>query len=122
MPEPDLATLAATIAGARYRYARETDLHAGIAAVLTRAGIGPVREVRLTAAERIDLFLPAAGVGIEVKVDGQAGAVWRQLRRYAACPQIRALLLVTTRARHQLDAPAAIDGIPVRVLVLRGGL
>jgi hypothetical protein len=90
---------------------------------LATAGI-PVepeeREVRLGGADRID-FLFRSGLGIEVKVKGQATAVWRQLRRYAVHnDRVRALLLVTTIARHAAGSPADLDGVPVHTYVLRG--
>lgn len=118
---PTVADLVAAIRAHRYRYANEAELHLGILGALHQAGLDADHEATLTAGERID-FLTANGIGIEVKVDGQARDVWRQLTRYAACPQVTALLLVTTRRRHAAGAPRAIGAIPVTVLVLRGGL
>lgn len=120
-PELTAGHLAAIIRRHRYRYANETELQTGIAAVLADAGVNVRREVRLSDRDRIDLFTPA-GIGIEVKVDGQHRDVWRQLRRYAATGQLRELLLVTTRARHVIDAATHLGPVPVTVLLLRGGL
>ncbi len=69
--------------------------------------------------EKVDPACLAGGIGIEVKVAGSPPEVGRQLRRYAAFPQIEALLLVTTRARH-LRMPTEIAGKPVRVAWLSG--
>ncbi|GGM23178.1 hypothetical protein ACFFX1_10675 [Dactylosporangium sucinum] len=121
MTAADVAALAIRIGSARYRYRDELQLHDGIAAVLAAGGVTARREVPLGDRCRID-FLVAGGIGIEVKVDGEAFAVWRQLQRYARRPDIRALLLVTTRARHAAGAPAVLGDVPVTVLVLRGGL
>jgi hypothetical protein len=54
-------------------------------------------------------------VGIEVKVDGRWPDVMRQLTRYAECPELDALILVTTRAKHH-HVPTDIDGKPVRLV------
>lgn len=54
------------------------------------------REVNLGGGSIID-FLIEGGVGVEVKIKGQPSAIARQLRRYAACPQIESLILVTSR-------------------------
>lgn len=124
-PDPvtlDLIAVAAVLRAARYHYANEDQLQQGIAVVLARRGIAADREVRLSPADRIDFLLTGCPIGIEVKVDGQAAAVWRQLRRYAASPQVSGLLLATTRTKHEVDAPSHLDGVPVHVLVLRGGL
>lgn len=117
-----LPALAEILRRARYRYANEDQLQQGIALVLARHGVAADREVRLSPADRIDFLLTGVPIGIEVKVAGETGAVWRQLRRYAASPRIGGLLLATTRAKHHLDAPSHLGDVPVHVLVLRGGL
>ncbi len=109
---------------ARFRYVNEVELHGGIAALLNEVGIvvGPGnREVCLSPRDRID-FLLDLGLGIEVKVDGAASGVWRQLRRYAEHDLVRALMLVTTRARHATGAPTSLNGKPIEIHVLRRGL
>ena len=59
------------------------------------------REHRLSAADRIDFFLPVSagpeiGVGIEVKLKGSKRALVDQLVRYAAHDAIGALVLVSS--------------------------
>lgn len=112
-----VARVAAVIGGNRYRYSDEHQLHDGIAQALAAAGVTAVAEARLSAADRIDFL--AGRVGIEVKVAGTAAAVTRQMRRYAASPDVDALVLVTNRARHRA-MPAEIGGKPVRVVWLSG--
>lgn len=109
--------VAAVIKAARYRYADEAQLQEGIAAALAEAGIPAVREVPLTSADKIDLM--AGRVGIEVKIGGQPAAVTRQLRRYAASPEVGELILVTTRVSHR-SVPREIGGKPVHVVLLSG--
>ena len=115
--EAQVAQIAAAISANRYRYNQETQLHEAIEQVLAEAEIAAVREAHLTSAERIDFL--AGRVGIEVKIAGRAPDVQRQLRRYAASPDIGALVLVTTRARHR-GMPREISGKPVRVVWLSG--
>jgi hypothetical protein len=112
-----VSRIAVAITVNRYRYNQETRLHDAIEQVLAGAGIAAVREAVLTSAERIDFL--AGRVGIEVKIAGRAPDVLRQLRRYAASPDIDALVLVTTRARHR-GMPREISGKPVRVAWLSG--
>lgn len=84
----------------------EFDLHDGLGHVLHGMGLPVNREVRLSAAERIDVttVLPHPGrdltVGFEVKVKGPAGPVRRQLLRYAQLAALDALVLVTTLYGH----------------------
>ncbi len=126
-PATIAAQLAAVVAGltrTRFRYVDEIELHAGIAAMLNEIGVptGPEhREVVLSPRDRID-FLLASGIGIEVKVAGRPGDVWRQLRRYAESDRVRALLLITTRARHVTGVPTSLNDKTMAFHVLRGGL
>ena len=112
-----VSQITAAISANRYRYSQETRLHDAIEQVLADSEIAAVREARLTSAERIDFL--AGRVGIEVKIAGRAPDVLRQLRRYAASPDIDGLVLVTTRARHR-GMPREIGGKPVRVVWLSG--
>lgn len=97
----------------RYVYASEDELQQQLAGVLTSAGLRPVREVRLTEHDRIDLMV--GDVGIEVKVKGARQRPLRQLDRYAEHPSVQGLLLVTTRAT---TLPETMRGKPVAVVSL----
>lgn len=120
---PTAAEIARLLTGVHFAYRNELQLHDGIQARLTAAGI-PVadrqREVVLGPADRIDFLID--GLGIEVKVAGQYTAVYAQLGRYAASPRVRELLLVTTRRRHTAGVPHIVGGKPLTVVRLRGGL
>jgi hypothetical protein len=119
-----IETIRGLLGRARFRYANEIELHAGISALLNEHGITVTpadREVRLSARDRIDFLLPT-GLGIEVKVDGTPGEVWRQMSRYAGHDRVVGLLLVTTRARHAVGVPTELSNRPVSVVVLRGGI
>jgi hypothetical protein len=100
-------------------FVHEDGLQAGLAAALAAAGEPARREVVLSdGRSRIDL-LTDAGVGIEVKIDGSWANVVRQLIRYAKCPEISELVLVTTRAKHH-HVPDTLEGKPVHLLSLIG--
>lgn len=71
----------------------EYDLHRLVEQALDEAGIPWSHEVRLAPRCRIDLM--AGTVGIEIKRGRPDRAkLLAQLRRYAECPQVEALLLV----------------------------
>jgi hypothetical protein len=81
--------------------------------VLSQAGIEHQREVSLTPKDRPDFMV--GGVAIELKVDGSAPEVTRQLMRYVQHPDVTGVVLVTTRQRH-MCMPATMQGKPVRCL------
>jgi hypothetical protein len=94
-------------------YLTQADIEASLLAELATEDVR--REHRLGAADRPDFFVKGAVV-IEVKGPRhRAPAVERQLARYAAYPEVRVILLATSRA---MRLPAAIGGKPVRVINL----
>lgn len=109
MTGQDLATV---IVAHRFRYANEDELQRGLADAFDASGIAARREVTLDAASRVDFMV--GRVAVEVKVDGQARNVERQLRRYALSDQVDELVLVTNRGRHLL--PTTLEGKPVTVV------
>lgn len=70
---------------------------------------------------RIDFFLPEQRTGLEVKVRGSVSDVTRQLLRYAQCPAIERLVLVTGRTRLG-QLPATLAGKSVSVVTIWEGL
>jgi hypothetical protein len=94
-----VAVLATTIPQYRLAYGDEIRLHAQLAEVI--AGALPdqplLREYALGAAGRIDFYLPALRLGLEVKVKGGPSAVQRQLQRYLGSRDIEHLVLITSR-------------------------
>ena len=103
----------------RLRFGTEADLHDDVARLLTNLGIHFVRELRLTAEERIDFYLPDSMIGIECKVDGGPTAVASQLLRYAESKDIAELLLITSKRSHMLSVDE-LSGKPVRCLWIGG--
>jgi hypothetical protein len=125
-PDPTelLKAVAASIARHRFVFSDEAALQKGLAESLLADGFGVDREVRLGARNRVDLRVTRPGLeaalGLEVKIDGTQMSVVRQLDRYAASPDVDALVLVTNRVRH-LQMPPTLRGKPVVVLNLLGG-
>jgi hypothetical protein len=103
----------------RLRAGTETILQDGIAETLREAGVGFLREHRLSARDRPDFMV--GGVAIEVKIDQGWHSVLRQLSRYAVHPKVQEILLVTARMQH-LAVPEAIQGKPLVVCAILVGL
>ncbi len=92
----------------------EYDLHRLVMEALDKAAIPYEHEVRLAPRCRIDLM--CGSVGVEIKRGAvDKSSVLRQLERYAACPQLSALILVTEKT---IPLPHSICGKPVRLLCL----
>ncbi len=108
-PTPKQVT--ALLRRTRMRVGNEAALQQSIEDALAGAGFAYEREARLSAADRIDFLV--GDVGIEAKARYGKRAIYRQLERYAAQPQIAALILVTGTA---MGLPAAIGGKPVFIV------
>lgn len=106
----------AVLRSKRFLFTREDDLQEAVADALVAEGLAPVREVRLSPRDRIDVLV--GNVGIEIKVAGKPHSVSAQMERYAASDRLDALVLVTCRARHR--PPAELLGKPVHVVFLGG--
>lgn len=98
--------ISAVLAKYRYRFCCEQELQDGIALALSRSDISFEREYRLTDNDRLDFF--CEGIAVEVKIDGSAAAVLRQVHRYANHKDVNEILLVTTKASHSI--PASLNG------------
>ncbi len=112
-----LARLRRIMVSTHFDRSTETELQAGLEQALSREGIEFERERVLTKAERVDFFLPAEGLAIEVKMFGSTAAVTQQLWRYAKCPEVLELMLVTTRSQLRQIASELL-GKPVHVVYL----
>lgn len=111
-------TIATMLAEANLQHVTEDDLQAAIQSYLNTRDVHPEREVRLSdGVSRIDLMV--GRTGIEVKIDGSWANVIRQLTRYAKCPEIESLVLVTTRAKHH-HLPDQLCNKPLSLVSLVG--
>lgn len=94
----------------RYSVGSEDSFQRGVEQVLYRHRIPFLREHQLGPEYgRIDFYLPDGKLGIELKVKGSPSQVLRQLHRYAQCPDVAVLILLTARARLAFS-PMKING------------
>lgn len=92
----------------------EADIHALVGETLTRQGLSARHEAPLCRGCRIDYLV--GDVGVEIKKGKPSPAVLLpQLRRYAACEGVSALIVVTQRS---VRLPQSVGGKPLRQLVL----
>jgi hypothetical protein len=121
---------ASELAGAlvfyRFRYKDEKELQAGVAQCLEGLKVPFTPEYPLNKSDRVDFFIAAGGIGIECKTNDSRGgaglaAVTRQLWRYAKNDEVKAIILITTRAKHR-DLPKEILGKPLYVVYLNSFL
>lgn len=92
----------------------EEALHAQAAHALEAAGLEAAHEVRLAPRCRIDFMVGEIGIEIKKKRPERAKLL-AQLTRYAACAQVRALIVVAPRG---VNLPRTIGGKPVTMIAL----
>lgn len=113
------ARIVEALSGYRFSGPDEDALQRGVAEVLGREGFAFEREVCLNAHDRLDFLVER--VAIECKISGSLSMVTRQVHRYVQSPLVEALVLVTTRTRHQ-SLSNRINNKPVRVVWTMGGV
>lgn len=104
-----------------YRFSSERVLQDDLGAILALLGVSVLREFTLGSAGRVDFYLPTLSLGIEVKTKGTWTALIRQLRRYAERPEVKSLLVVTSRVRLA-QLPDTLAGKPILALHLKPNL
>lgn len=107
------AAVIEALRGVRFLLEDEKQLQADMALTFARASIACEREVQVTGG--IIDFMAAGGVGIEVKIGGQRGAILRQVKAYMRDDRISELVIVTARP---LALAPVIGGKPAFVLDL----
>lgn len=114
----DIDAVVAALAAYQFDCTDEYRLQAGVADALAFFGLDAEREVRLSAADRIDLLV--GDIGIECKVVGSPSDVARQCLRYLHAPHVSGLVLVTGRASvgRMLPRSVVVQGVekPIRVV------
>ena len=92
----------------------EEELHNQVAQAMARCGLEARHEVRLAPRCRIDFL--CGGVGIEIKKSRPERAkLIAQLTRYAACEQVKALVVAAPRG---VNLPREIGGKRVTMVAL----
>lgn len=114
-----LRSIVETLPRYRYRFADEAQLQAGIADVLVQAGIPFEREHVAGPRDRFDFLVPG-GIVIEAKTQGSLSQALSQVRRYAARPDVSAVVLVACRFWATVAPVDELYGKPVRIVRLRG--
>lgn len=106
--------ICAALQSVRVDLSSESGAQAGYAAALEGAGFHVDREVRLSAADRVDL-MTLDGIVIEVKLrrGWRKTEIFKQLARYARHDRVRAVILVTGQA---MTLPADVDGKPTGIV------
>lgn len=136
-----------TLRGRTYRAPTEDALQRTVAELLDAAGLRVKREVRLSDRDRVDIaielppprpvleaFSPVGApapvelvtlpggqlVVVELKLEAPTATVVRQLRRYATCDRVAAVILATTSSRLIALVPRAeLGGKPLYTAHLR---
>lgn len=118
-PRVTASDVAQVLRGVDMHFGHEAELQQALDEVFHDQGWDAEREFALDGSRDsiVDFFLD--GLAIEVKVDGTSIAVLRQLQRYAACEEVRELLLVTTKHRHRDAVPETLLGKPVHVFLIQ---
>ena len=111
-----VADVLKVLKSASFQYNSERELQDGMEDVFKASGFAYERECDLGPGDIIDFFMFGC-VGVEVKTKGSPNEVLRQLLRYAKCPKVTHLILVTGKAR--LGAlPGELLGKPMTVVSL----
>jgi hypothetical protein len=113
---PTTDGILAAFRGLVVRASTEAELGAVVRRVLDEAGIPYVAEAELGRRSRIDFLVDRTG--LELKIDGGASALLRQLDRYAASDKLDALVVITTRRMLARGLPAELRGKPIACLLV----
>jgi hypothetical protein len=116
--EERLDAIACALADARFCALDEAALQDQVAYALFRKDIAYVREVRLSAADRVDLMV-GGDIAVELKVRTSGTRLTRQVIRYACHPLVSAVVVAGT-THHVRNVPSTACGKPVLAIQLRG--
>ena len=107
------------LSGRRFSLDHEKALQQGVADLLLSTGFTEgadyTREYRLTNKDIPDFYFHSQRIAIEIKVKGQARAIYAQCGRYCDHTDVNQLLLITNKS---MGFPKEINGKPCYVLNL----
>jgi hypothetical protein len=123
-----LDRLCALLQRTRFNFSCERRLQDGVRELLSLDGYPFDREYRLDQESRVDFWIdryfydadclgPGIGIGLEVKINGSAAEIARQLHRYAESEKIEALVLLS-RKQNVETLPRTLNDKPLRVVTL----
>lgn len=101
--------------GKRFSLGDEKRLQAELSSAFTDAGISFEREVHLDKSNIVDFMIDGLAIEIKIRTKTSAMQIYRQLERYCAFPEVKALMLMSSKA---MSLPESIGGKPVYVLSL----
>lgn len=116
---PTVSRIWSLLGSFRYRFASEVALHDCIAEVLTGARVAFEREWPVGPRDRLDFYLPATRVALEIKVAGSIDTARRQVERYLAHPEIDGAVLAASKAWARGVFPHEMAGKPVAIAFLQ---
>lgn len=109
----DAPQLVALIGRHRLPLHDEKATQGALESLLLERNIAFEREKRLGAGDRVDFFVApdssGGGIAVELKLRAPRRGIYKQLKRYAGYPAVRALVLVTATA---MGLPPEIQGKP----------
>lgn len=117
---PTIDQVIKILRGYRYPISTEAALQLAVAKVLTDAGIRFERELVIDPTNRLDFYLPDFKLALELKIDGSAAEVTRQLFRYVQDDRVAFVVLMTSVYRHA-RVPHEMRGKGIDVITLWEG-
>lgn len=115
--EEKITEIKSKIEGYIYNLADEKDVQVQIEKQLE--GLNFTREHKLSKTDVIDFFREEDGFGIEVKVKGQATAIFRQCKKYCSYDEVKTFILVTSKS---MGFPEYIEEKPCYYISLSRGM
>lgn len=103
------------IRGRCFSLGDEKMLQAELAEAFIDASIVFEREVHLDKNNIVDFMIDGLAIEIKIRTKVSAMQIYRQLERYCAFSEVKALMLITSKA---MSLPDSINGKPVYVLSL----
>lgn len=110
-----IAKIQMAIRGRQLSLGDEKKLQAELSDAFNAHSIIFDREVNLDKANIVDFMIGGLAVEIKIRTKASAMQIYRQLERYCAFPEVKSLLLMTSKA---MSLPPSINGKPVYVLSL----
>lgn len=113
--EKILRDIQMSLVGRRFSLGDEKRLQLELSEVFTANNIIFKREVHLDANSIVDFMVDGLAIEVKIRTKASPMQVYRQLERYCAFPQVKALMLMASKT---MSLPATIKEKPVYILSL----